>query len=108
MKSLNSECVSAEKDEKYEYVQQKLSSFSADMLLSLITVLTIFYAEKIDFFDSILSVKYEKDNIVTADKTVYYCDVHFFVSQFQNIVHLQEQKTMQINLHICLQEFILI
>jgi len=88
MKSLNSECVDAEKDEKHEYDQQELSSSSADMLSSSVTVLTVFCAEEIEFFNFTLFVKYEEDNIVTADKTVYYCNVHLFVSQFQSIAHL--------------------
>jgi len=106
MKSMNNECVNAWKEKKYEYDQQESSVQSAVTLSLLLS--TVFHAKKIDFFNSTLSAKYKEDNIVTADKTVYYYDVHLFVSQFQSIAHLQEQKMMQINLHTCLWEFTLI
>jgi len=69
---------------------------------------TVFQAKEIDFFNSNLFTEYDKNNIVMSDKSVYYCDIHLFVSQFENIAHLQDQKTVQINLHTCLQEFTLI
>ena len=62
-----------------------------------------FHFEEVNFFNSHLDAKnYESDDIIDAEKKIYFYDIHLFINFFKNVIHIKTDEVIHHNFNKCL------